>query len=110
MTIGRPFIPYLFFMAYEMKEGDIIIFLEPKVLVSKKTGQPFDAYTGKAKLGGIEHEVFCFKNEKEGKKTYLSGTIKPRNPDQPYTQDALTKANGLAKKPTVADDGEVIPF
>lgn len=99
-------------MAYEMKEGDIIIFLEPKVLVSKKTNQPFDAYTGKAKIGGIEHEVFCFKNEKEGKKPYLSGSIKPRDPNGAYTQDALARANAIAPKPkpTVADDGEVIPF
>lgn len=92
---------------FEMKEGEIMIFLDPKSLVSKKTGQPFDAYTGKAKFMGVELDVFCFKNEKEGKKPYLKGTLKPMQPSQPMPTAALHDAK---PKPQASDDILSIPF
>lgn len=90
---------------FEMNEGDFMLFLEPKTYQSKKTGQPFDGYSGKAMINGVEMSIFAFKNEKEGKKAYFKGSIKPREA-KPVAEVPRQTAN-LGEDTTPIDQ---IPF
>lgn len=63
---------------YEMKEGQVSVFINDKEGNEKRPD-----YTGKALLNGKEYRVSFWKENSASGMTYLSGTIQPpRNSEQ----------------------------
>jgi len=60
-------------MAYEMKEGDISIFVN-----DKEGNDARPDYTGKALVDGTEMRVALWKRESSGGTAYLSGRVEEK--------------------------------
>lgn len=97
-------------MAYEKKEGDISVFLNPK----KTAENNHPNYTGTALVNGETMDVSLWLKKPEGKSVFLAGSIKKHIPrdtpsmDEDPIQSAPVPPSTPA--PTVTQQDDDLPF